>query len=126
MNGSLPFVGGRVADGGGLTNVTPSTDGVTVRLAVGVREVVGLGVAGHALLLGLTSAKPWNVLVGDGLTRGFNGIGGCAAGATLGRTVIVTTMLSDTCVPCARASAPDVSAAAAVATPLSNSVMIEA
>lgn len=75
MKGSLRFVGGTTADGGGLTNVTPSTVGETEGLTVAVAELVPEGLAGHALSLGLASAKPWNVLAGVGVTRGLSGIG---------------------------------------------------
>jgi hypothetical protein len=43
VKGSRPFVDGGVADGGGLTNATPSTDGVTEGRAVVVGELVGEG-----------------------------------------------------------------------------------
>src|ERR1019366_6916004 len=150
VNGSLPFVGGDGADGGGLTNVTPNTVGVTEGLAVAVDPVVddglavavvvvvaeglavvvgvlvGVGLAGHALLLGLTSAKPWNVLVGDGVTRSLSGIGGGGAGATPGLAVTVTTMVSDTLVPCACASAPNESVAAPAVAALTMRVRSDA
>lgn len=85
------MVVGDTADGGGLTKVTPSTVGVTEGLTVGVVDVVGCVLAGHALLPGLMSAKPWNVVVGDGLTLGLSGIEGGAC-ATPGLVVTVTTM----------------------------------
>lgn len=122
MNGSRPFVGGRTTDGGGLTKVTPSTVGETDGLAVGVREFVGCGLAGHALLLEVASAKPWNEVVGDALTRGRSGIGGGGVGATPGFAVTVTTILSETGMPCARASAPTASIAAPAVAALSMRV----
>jgi hypothetical protein len=100
----------------------PCTDGVTDGLAVGVRELVGVRLAGHALLLGVTSAKPWNVLVGNGVTSGRSGIGR-GAGATAGLAVMVTTILSDTC---ACASAPNERVAAPAAAAHSMNVTIEA
>ena len=42
VNGSRPFVGGRVADGGGLTKVMPSTVGDTEGVVVGVPMAVVL------------------------------------------------------------------------------------
>jgi hypothetical protein len=111
-------------DGGGLTNVTPSTDGVTEGLAVGVPELVGCVLAGHALLLGLTCAKPWNAVVGDAVTRGRRGIQG-GAGVTPGFAVTVTTMLSDTWMPCACASEPTENVAAPAVATLSMNVTID-
>jgi hypothetical protein len=96
VNGSLPFVGGDTPDGGGLTKVTPSTDGVTEGLALGAFVAfVGEGLAGQALLLGLACANPRKPVVGDAVTRGRSGIGGGAV-ATPGLVVTVTTMLSET------------------------------
>jgi hypothetical protein len=97
VNGSLPFAGGDAADGGGLTKVMPSTVGETEGRAVAVEELVGERLAGQALLPGLISANPWNVVVGDGLTLGLSGIGG-NAGATPGLVVTVT-MMPETCKP---------------------------
>jgi hypothetical protein len=111
VNGSRLFDGGRAVDAGGFTKVMPCTVGETEGLAVVVGGTVGEGLAGHALLLGLTSAKPWNVLVGEGLTRGLSGIGRGAA-ATPGLAVTVITMVSDTCGPAAHASVPNASVAA--------------
>lgn len=125
MKGSFPFVCGGAADGGGLTNVTPNTVGVTEGLILPVCELVDVVLAGHTLLLGLTSAKPRNVLVGDGVARGLSGIGS-GDGATPGLAVTVTTMLSDTWGPCARAFVANVSVAAAAVAALSISVTPDA
>lgn len=122
VNGSFPFVGGDPADGGGLTKVTPSTVGVTEGLASGVDEVVGEVLAGQ--LLGVASGKVRNAFVGDALARGSSGIGGAGAGLTPGLAVIVTTMVSDTWVPCAQAAVPNlIVAAPAVAVLIMNAVI---
>lgn len=128
MNGSFPpdFDGAVDGDGLGLSKVTPSTDGDTDGLPVGVRDGAGVDVAGQALLLAVVSAKPRNVLVKDGLTRGFNGIGGGGSGAAPALAVTVTTMLSDTATPCANASAPSVRSAAVAIAALSMNLTIEA
>jgi hypothetical protein len=134
VNGSRPFVGERVVDGGGLTKVTPSTVGDTEGLAVAVAvteglvvvgEPVGEGLAGHALPPGLFAAKSLTAGVGDGLTRGLSGIGGSPAGKP-GLAVTVITIVSDTCVPCACAFAPKDTVAAPAATALSTNVTTEA
>jgi hypothetical protein len=125
VKGSFPFVRGGAADGGGLPNATPSTVGVIEGLILPVCELVGVVLAGHALLLGLTSAKPRNMLVGDVVDRGLSGIGG-GAGATPGLAVTVTTMLSDSWVPCACASAPSKSVATPTVAALSMNVTIDA
>jgi hypothetical protein len=138
-----------VPDGGGLTKVIPSTVGdtevlgrvvceladvalpktlgVTVGVLVGVAPTVGLtvtvgetvgeGLAVHRLLLGLTVVNAWGL--------GLSGTGS-GAGAVPGLAVTVTTMLSDTWGPCARASAPSDSVAAPALAALSTNVTIEA
>ena len=124
MKGSLLFIGGPTADGGGFTNVTPSTDGEADGLAIAVGELVGEGLAGHALLFGPAWVKPWKAVVGDGLTLGLSGIGG--GGVTAGLAVTVITILSNTRGPSARASVPNVSVAAVAVAALSTSVTIDA
>jgi hypothetical protein len=126
VNGSLPFDGGEVPDGGGLTKVTPCTVGVTDGLAVGVSELVGVALAGHTLLPAVGWVNPWKAGAGDAVTRGRSGIGGGGAGATSGLSVIVTTIVSDTAVPCARASVPNVNVVAVAAAALRIKVVIEA
>ncbi len=134
MNGSRPFVGGRAADGGGLTNVTPSTVGdterlgaitvavlvgvaVTVGLTVAVGETVGDGLGVHMLFVGLTVVNTWGL--------GLSGIKS-GAGALPGLAVTVITMLSETWEPCARASVPSDSVAPPALAALSMNVTIEA
>lgn len=127
VNGSRPLVGGRVPDGGGLTKVMPCTVGdtdgfaVTVAETVDVAELVGEGLAGHALPPGLFPAKLLTTAVGDGLARGLSGIGGSPAGKP-GLAVTVTTIVSDTWVACAWAFAPNATAAAPAATTLITNV----
>lgn len=94
-------------------------------LVVVVKELVGEGLAGHALPPGLFPAKSLTAAVGDGLTRGLSGIGGSAAGKP-GLAVTVITIVSDTCVPCAWALAPSETVAAPAATALSTNVTTEA
>jgi hypothetical protein len=125
VNGSLPFGGDEPLDGGGLTKVTPCTVGVTDGLTVVVGGLVGLALAGHALLLAVDWLNPWKAGVADAVTRSRSGIGGGGVDATPGLSVMVTTMVSETAVPCARASAPNVNVAAVAAAALSTSVAIE-
>jgi hypothetical protein len=98
---------------------------VTDGLVVAVDELVGEGLARHALPPGLFPAKSLTAGVGDGLTRGFSGIGGRAAGNP-GLAVTVMTIVSDTWVPCACAFAPNEMAAAPAAVALIMNVRIEA
>ena len=126
VKGSLPFVRGGPADGGGLTNVTPNTDGDTDGLAVALSGPVGNGLAWHALLLPLACVKPSNSVVGAAVARKRSGIGGVGAGATAGLAVTVMTILSDTCGPNALAFVPNVSVAAVAVAALSMNVAIDA
>lgn len=91
--------------------------GVLVAVALTVELTVGDGLAVHRLLLGLAVENDWDL--------GLSGIGS-TAGALPGLAVIVTTILSDTWVPCARASAPSDSVAAPAVAVLSTNVTIEA
>ena len=98
---------------------------VTEGLVVLVGETVGEGLAGHALPPGLFPSKSLTDAVGDGLTRGLSGIGGSSTGNP-GLAVTVITIVSDTCVPCACALAPNESVAALAAAALIMNVRIEA
>jgi hypothetical protein len=69
--------------------------------------------------------NPWKAVVGVAVTVGLSGMWG-GAGATPGLAVTVTTMLSNTWGPCARASVTIVGVAAVAVAALSMNVPIEA
>ena len=94
---------------------------VTDGLPVVVDELVGEGLAGQALPPTLFSAKSLALPVGDALARGLSGIGGSPVGRP-GLAVTVTTIVSDTWVPCACAFAPSETTAAPAATTLITNV----
>jgi hypothetical protein len=101
-----------VTDGLAVTEDVAVTDGLAV--------AVGDGLAGHAGPPRLLSTNSLTAAVGDALTRGLRGIGAWV-GEALAVTWTVTTMLSDTCVPCACAfAAHDNVAAPAAATLIMN------